>query len=150
VGSQFDPRDIDYLEIQRGGFSAEYGDRAYGVFNVLPRTGFEGDRFGEFSTSFGSFNRTDNYLALGSHTDRFAYYGSMNGYRTDLGLETSTPEVIHNRANGLVRLRVKKASDELGVVFEDLSRKAQEMEKSGSNQSPFAEITDDDIDNLFR
>jgi hypothetical protein len=51
---------------------------------------------------------------------------------------------------GLVRLRVKKASDELGVVFEDLSRKAQEMEKSGSNQSPFAEITDDDIDNLFR
>jgi hypothetical protein len=24
------------------------------------------------------------------------------------------------------------------------------MEKSGSNQSPFAEITDDDIDNLFR
>jgi predicted regulator of Ras-like GTPase activity (Roadblock/LC7/MglB family) len=51
---------------------------------------------------------------------------------------------------GLVRLRVKKASDELGVVFEDLARKAQEMEKSGSNQSPFAEITDDDIDNLFR
>jgi predicted regulator of Ras-like GTPase activity (Roadblock/LC7/MglB family) len=50
---------------------------------------------------------------------------------------------------GLVRLRVKKASDELGVVFEDLARKAQEMEKSGSNQSPFAEITDDDIDNLF-
>jgi len=50
---------------------------------------------------------------------------------------------------GLVRLRVKKASDELGVIFEDLARKAQEMEKSGSNQSPFAEITDDDIDNLF-
>jgi len=49
-----------------------------------------------------------------------------------------------------VRLRVKKASDELGGIFEDLAKKAQEMEKSGANQSPFAEITDDDIDNLFR
>jgi len=51
---------------------------------------------------------------------------------------------------GLVRLRVKKASDELATIFEDLAKKAQEMEKSGSSQSPFAEITDDDIDNLFR
>lgn len=50
---------------------------------------------------------------------------------------------------GLVRLRVKKASDELGAIFHDLSRKAEEMEKSGGFQSPFAEITDDDIDNLF-
>ena len=51
---------------------------------------------------------------------------------------------------GLVRLRVKKASDELASIFDDLAKKAQEMEKSGSSQSPFAEITDDDIDNLFR
>jgi len=51
---------------------------------------------------------------------------------------------------GLVRLRVKKASDELGAIFEDLSRKAEEMEKGGAAQSPFAEITDDDIDNLFK
>jgi len=50
---------------------------------------------------------------------------------------------------GLVRLRVKKASDELAGIFEALSRKSEEIEKSGS-QSPFAEITDDDIDNLFR
>jgi predicted regulator of Ras-like GTPase activity (Roadblock/LC7/MglB family) len=51
---------------------------------------------------------------------------------------------------GLVRLRVKKASDELGTIFEDLGKKAEEMEKAGSMHSPFAEITDDDIDNLFR
>src|SRR5437867_10922012 len=31
VGPQFDPKDIDYLEVQRGGYSAEYGDRTYGV-----------------------------------------------------------------------------------------------------------------------
>jgi len=59
--------------------------------------------------------------------------------------------IFDNRSSlGLVRLRVKKASDELGGIFEDLAKKAQEMEKSGGNQSPFAEITDDDIDNLFR
>jgi predicted regulator of Ras-like GTPase activity (Roadblock/LC7/MglB family) len=51
---------------------------------------------------------------------------------------------------GLVRLRVKKASDELGDIFEDLARKTADMEKEGTAQSPFAEITDDDIDNLFK
>jgi predicted regulator of Ras-like GTPase activity (Roadblock/LC7/MglB family) len=51
---------------------------------------------------------------------------------------------------GLVRLRVKKAGDELAEIFGDLARKTAEMQKEGTNQSPFAEITDDDIDNLFK
>src|SRR5262249_649380 len=38
VGPQFDPKDVDYLEIMRGSYSADYGDRTYGVFNVAPRT----------------------------------------------------------------------------------------------------------------
>jgi predicted regulator of Ras-like GTPase activity (Roadblock/LC7/MglB family) len=46
---------------------------------------------------------------------------------------------------GLVRLRVKKASDELNKIFEGLLKKVQVPGAS----SPFAEITDDDIDNLF-
>ncbi|HEY6872278.1 MAG TPA: roadblock/LC7 domain-containing protein [Geobacteraceae bacterium] len=50
---------------------------------------------------------------------------------------------------GLVRLRVKKASDELTAIFDRLLHKAEEKEKSGDAESPFAEITDDDIDNLF-
>jgi predicted regulator of Ras-like GTPase activity (Roadblock/LC7/MglB family) len=46
---------------------------------------------------------------------------------------------------GLVRLRVKKASEELTRILESLIKKA-----SASNApSVFAEITDDDIDNLF-
>jgi predicted regulator of Ras-like GTPase activity (Roadblock/LC7/MglB family) len=46
---------------------------------------------------------------------------------------------------GLVRLRVKKAADELGRVFDIVNKKAQ------TQQAPsiFSEITDDDIDNLF-
>ena len=46
---------------------------------------------------------------------------------------------------GLVRLRVRKASDELNRIFDALLSKGQEPGKN----SPFAEITDDDIDNLF-
>ena len=49
---------------------------------------------------------------------------------------------------GLVRLRVKKVSDELAVIFDQLMKKA-EAEAAGLGASPFAEITDADIDNLF-
>jgi len=58
--------------------------------------------------------------------------------------------LFDNRSSlGLVRLRVKKASDELTVIFDGLMRKAEEKEKNGTTDFPFAEITDEDIDNLF-
>src|SRR5512136_3419535 len=58
--------------------------------------------------------------------------------------------LFDNRSSlGLVRLRVKKASDELTVIFDGLMQKAEDKEKKGTNDFPFAEITDDDIDNLF-
>ncbi|MEA3465196.1 MAG: roadblock/LC7 domain-containing protein [Thermodesulfobacteriota bacterium] len=51
---------------------------------------------------------------------------------------------------GLVRLRVKKASAALAVVFEEISEKNSVDQESGRDRAnPFAEITDDDIDNLF-
>jgi predicted regulator of Ras-like GTPase activity (Roadblock/LC7/MglB family) len=46
---------------------------------------------------------------------------------------------------GLVRLRVRKASDELTRVLDSLAKKAASQNKP----SVFAEITDEDIDNLF-
>jgi predicted regulator of Ras-like GTPase activity (Roadblock/LC7/MglB family) len=52
---------------------------------------------------------------------------------------------------GLVRLRVKKASETLVKMFDEITNKS-EKEKSESklDESPFAEISDEDIDNLFR
>jgi outer membrane receptor protein involved in Fe transport len=100
VGPQFDPKDVDYMEVQRGSFSAEAGDRTYGVFNVVPRTGFERSRQGELVASYGSFNSTDDQLSFGDHNDRSAYYVSLNGNRTDHGLETPTPANLHNQADG--------------------------------------------------
>ena len=46
---------------------------------------------------------------------------------------------------GLVRLRVRKAADELTKVLDAVAKKAA----SQNAPSVFAEITDDDIDNLF-
>jgi predicted regulator of Ras-like GTPase activity (Roadblock/LC7/MglB family) len=46
---------------------------------------------------------------------------------------------------GLVRLRVKKASDEFGRIFDVLTKKAAQS----STPSILSEITDEDIDNLF-
>ena len=101
VGPQFDPKDIDYLEVQRGSYSAEYGDRTYGVLNVAPRSGFDSNREIEFISSYGSSNQTNDQLRIGSHTSRFAYYGSLNGYRSDFGLATPSPEVLHDLSSGL-------------------------------------------------
>jgi outer membrane receptor protein involved in Fe transport len=100
LGPQIDPKDIDTLETQRGSYTADYGDRTYGVFNVAPRTGFERNNEGELVLSAGSFYQTDDQISFGSHTNKFAYYVSANGNRTNLGLQTPTPAVIHDAANG--------------------------------------------------
>ncbi len=101
VGPQIDPKDIDYLEVQRGGYSSAYGDRTYGAFNVVPRTGFERNSEGEFYSTYGSFNQANDQVNFGSHTEKFAYFGSLNGNRSDYGLSTPGPDALHDRVWGL-------------------------------------------------
>ena len=100
IGPQIDPKDIDYLEVNRGSYGAEFGDRTYGVFNVVPRTGFERNNEAELVMSFGNFYQTNDSFSFGSHTQRFAYYVSLNGNRSNLGLQPPVPEVVHDVANG--------------------------------------------------
>lgn len=50
---------------------------------------------------------------------------------------------------GLVRLRVKRASGEFDKIFDSLAQKAKDGPAGGGHDSPFSEITDDDIDALF-
>ncbi len=100
LGPQIDPKDIDYLEVQRGSYAADLGDRTYGVFNVVPRTGFERDNQGELIASGGNFGQTNDYVSIGSHDERFAYYASVNGNRSDLGIQTPVSQIIHDAQNG--------------------------------------------------
>ena len=100
IAPQFDPKDIDYMEVNRGSYGAEFGDRTYGVFNIVPRSGFERNNQAELVLSAGNFNQTNDQFSFGSHTERFAYYASVNGNRTDLGLQTPVSKVVHDAANG--------------------------------------------------
>jgi hypothetical protein len=100
LGPQIDPKDIDYLEVQRGSYDADYGDRTYGVFNIVPRTGFERYRECDLVISAGSFYQTNDQISCGGHTQRFAYYASLNGNRTNYGLQAPIEQVVHDAANG--------------------------------------------------
>jgi outer membrane receptor protein involved in Fe transport len=100
VGPQFNPKDIDYVEEERGSYSAEFGDRTYGVFNVATRTGFERSHEAEIVMSYGNYNATDDQISFGDHTDKSAYYVSLNGNRTDHGLATPDSGNLHNLGAG--------------------------------------------------
>jgi hypothetical protein len=100
LGPQIDPKDIDYMEIERGSYGADEGDRTYGIFNVVPRTGFERNNEGELVLSAGNFAQTNDALSVGGHTNDFAYYASVNGNRSDLGLMTPSEQIIHDAADG--------------------------------------------------
>jgi hypothetical protein len=101
VGPQFDPKDLEYVEVNRGSYGAEFGDRTYGVFNVVPRTGFERNNEAELVLSAGNFYQTNDAFSFGSHTERFAYYASVNGNRSNLGLQPPVPQVVHDAVNGV-------------------------------------------------
>jgi predicted regulator of Ras-like GTPase activity (Roadblock/LC7/MglB family) len=69
-----------------------------------------------------------------------------------VGLRVILVVIFDERSSlGLVRLRVKKASLELGQVFDSIMDKVEKEKASvGTDfESPFAEITDEDIDSLF-
>ena len=73
------------------------------------------------------------------------------GERTNVHISIVASRVIlvvlfdERSSLGLVRLRVKKAGGEVGHIFEEMMQKLEQP----SQPSIFAEITDDDIDNLF-
>ena len=67
LGPQIDPKDIDYMEIQRGSYDAQYGDSTYGIFNIVPGTGFESNNEAELVASFGNWYQTNDQINFASH-----------------------------------------------------------------------------------
>ena len=56
----------------------------------------------------------------------------------------------HRSSLGLVRLRVKKSAEILAQIIDRMTRKGEkEPSTQKTIKSPFAEITEDDIDKLF-
>ncbi len=101
VAPLINPKNVEELEIERGGYSSEYGDRTYGFFNVVTPSGFERDKEAELILSAGNFYSTDDQFNIGGHTQRFAYYASIDGDRSELGLGTPVSQVIHDQSSGV-------------------------------------------------
>jgi hypothetical protein len=101
VGPGINPKNVASLQVQTGGYSSEYGDRTYGFFNAVTPSGFNRNNEGELIFSGGNFNHTDDQFSFGSHTQRLSYFASITGNRTDLGLNTPTPTVLHDLQSGL-------------------------------------------------
>jgi hypothetical protein len=100
IAPQIDPKDIDYVEVARGSYRADLGDRTYGIFDVVPRSGFERNRQGELVLTLGNFYQTNDQLSLGDHSQKFAWYTSLNGNRSQYGLQPPIEQPIHDASNG--------------------------------------------------
>jgi outer membrane receptor protein involved in Fe transport len=100
VAPLIDPKDVAELQTERGGYSSEYGDRTYGFFNVVTPSGFDRNNEGEVIASAGNLYSTDDQINFGSHTERFAYYASADANRSNLGLATPVPDIIHDQTLG--------------------------------------------------
>ncbi len=101
LGPAIDPQDIQTLGAEGGGYNASEGDRTYGIFNVIPKTGFGSRNQAVLGVTAGNFGQTDDYLSAASHEGAFAYYASLEGNRSDLGLQTPDSQVIHDATRGL-------------------------------------------------
>jgi hypothetical protein len=100
LGPAVNPQDVQTLQTERGGYQADEGDRTYGIFNVIPKTGFGSTNQGVLDVTAGNFGQTDDYLSAASHTSDFAYYASIEGNRSNLGLQTPVAQVIHDQSQG--------------------------------------------------
>jgi TonB dependent receptor/Carboxypeptidase regulatory-like domain/TonB-dependent Receptor Plug Domain len=100
VGPQIDPKDIGTIEVDRGSYDANLGDRTYGIFNVAPRTGFERNRDGELVLTMGNFYQTNDQISFGNHSEKAGWFASLNGNRSNYGLQAPIEDPIHDAENG--------------------------------------------------
>lgn len=125
------------------------------------------DRNGQLIANTGETENLDTTSLASLTAGNIAATGSMakllgekeftiifhEGYRDNIYISIVGRRVImvvifdERSSLGLVRLRAKKAGEDLTTIFDDLLKKADAKTEEGI--SPFAEITDDDIDKLF-
>lgn len=125
------------------------------------------DRNGQLIANTGETENLDTTSLASLTAGNIAATGSMakllgekeftiifhEGYRDNIYISIVGRRVImvvifdERSSLGLVRLRAKKAGDDLTTIFDELLKKVDSKTEEGV--SPFAEITDDDIDKLF-
>ena len=105
LAPQIDPKDIDYLEVQRGSYEAEYGDRTYGIFNIVPRTGSSGTMRRSWSLAFGNWFQTNDQLNFGGHTRAFRVLRQLERQSQQLRAAGADRAGFSRRGKWLRRIR---------------------------------------------
>jgi TonB dependent receptor-like, beta-barrel/Carboxypeptidase regulatory-like domain len=100
LGPTINPDDVQTLGIERGSYLADEGDRTYGIFNVIPKSGFSSNDVAALDVTAGNFGQTDDNLSVAGHGSDLAYYASLEGNRSDLGLQTPDSQVDHDASQG--------------------------------------------------
>ena len=100
VGRALDPKDIAEVQINRGGYGAQSGDRTFAQVNIITRNGFQFNKEADSTISYGSDNQTNDQVSFGGHSEKFAFYTSLIGNRTDLGLEPPVAHINHDVGSG--------------------------------------------------
>ncbi len=107
---------VDAIDFQRGAYSAEYGDRLYGILDVVTKSGFDRAKGGESMVIAGEQRTVEGAAAYGDHLDRLAYFAQLSGNRTDLGLTPPALPAAHDQTWGsgaAARLWVGRGGDRL-------------------------------------
>ena len=92
-----DPRNFRSVEVSTANIPAEYGNKLSGIIAVASRSGREIPQEGNITLSGGSFNTFEGSFDYGGHTDRWGYFLSAAGTRTDRFLDPPSLENFHNR-----------------------------------------------------
>jgi predicted regulator of Ras-like GTPase activity (Roadblock/LC7/MglB family) len=105
------------------------------------------------SLTAGNVAATDGLARLIGEKEFLFHEGEKDNIHISIVAQRVILVVIFDERSslGLVRLRVKKASQELNDVFARIMAKVEREKASAGTafESPFAEITDEDIDSLF-
>ena len=112
----FDPKEADAIDFQRGAYSAEYGDRLYGLLDVVTKSGFDRARGGESMVIAGQQRDMEGAAAYGDHADSLAWFAQVSGNRTDLGLTPPSLPALHDQtwgAGGAARVWASRGTDRL-------------------------------------
>lgn len=162
-GFDFIMYEQDYERIQQILHRLLEGTNAQMVF-LIDRNGsmvaMQGDTEHVDTTSFaslaaGNIAATESLARLiGEKEFNVLYHeaGQNNIHMSLINNRVILVVVFSNKsALGLVRLRVKQANQELDKIFRELLEKLEKDREalSATFESPFAEITDEDIDALF-
>jgi hypothetical protein len=130
LAPEINPKDIQTLGAERGSYAADEGDRTYGIFNVIPKSGFTSENQAELDVTAGNFGQTDDYLSAASHTDDFAYYASVAGNRSNLGLQTPDSQIVHDQTHGygaFTNLQYQPSAQDAVTVIAQLRQDVYEI-----------------------